>query len=488
MREPIVKRGLETIEDELFRCFEQLMASQVGSFGDRESAAMRAANTLVRRWLKTELERMASRYGDEVHVDDKRFRRHESGVRRYHTLCGAIDVRRDSFRLVGVHNGPTVVPLELEAGIVENGTPALAFSVIQGFAERPLRHYQDEMRAAHREVPSRSTLERIGKRLGDRIRGALPVIEPIVREREVIPREACSISVGLDRTTVPMAELIEEPVRRRREDYVRRPPPPITVAYRMAYVATVAVHDARGDTLVSKRFSATADDGPNVLMERLGAEVQHLLSQRADLPLAIVQDGAPELWNLVDTWLHRHGLHPTAKLIDRYHVDERLAQICEAIAVDDATARELYLQWRVQLDRSDSAIDRICRRLNDLSCHAVTSAMEDDETSGYWASRARQRLTGERATIAWGHLAYLDSHRKYLRYASARKRGLPIGSGVTEGACKSVITMRFKRSGQRWFQHGLSPCLQLRALRLNDRLRPCFDLIVLAQEASLRAA
>jgi hypothetical protein len=32
-----------------------------------------------------------------------------------------------------------VVPLELPARLVENGTPALAFGVTRGFAERPLR-------------------------------------------------------------------------------------------------------------------------------------------------------------------------------------------------------------------------------------------------------------------------------------------------------------------------------------------------------------
>ena len=155
-------------------------------------------------------------------------------------MCGVIEVARDSYRLVGVHNGPTVVPLELPAGIVENATPALAFSVVQGFAERPLRHYEAEMAAAHRCVPSRSTLERIGKRVGARIREALPLVEPIVRASESVPADAYSISVGLDHTTVPMAEHVETARRCRQRPYVRRPPEPITVAYRMAYVATVA--------------------------------------------------------------------------------------------------------------------------------------------------------------------------------------------------------------------------------------------------------
>ncbi len=75
------------------------------------------------------------------------YRRHATGTKRYHTLVGAIDVERASYRVVGVHNGPTVVPLDLAAGIVENATPALAFSVTRAFAERPLRHYEDEMQA-----------------------------------------------------------------------------------------------------------------------------------------------------------------------------------------------------------------------------------------------------------------------------------------------------------------------------------------------------
>jgi hypothetical protein len=477
-----------TSEESLLAMFEEMMEGTTGTFGEREAVALRTANELVRRWSAAELERMAARYGDDVRVNGEQYRRHASGVRRYHTLCGAIEVRRDSYRLVGLHNGPTVVPLELEAGLIENATPALAFSVTQGFSERPLRHYEAEMQAAHRTVPSRSTLERIGKRIGERIRGALPVIEPIVRETEIVPVEARSISIGLDRTTVPMAELVDDKCHVRRRPYVRRPPPPVTVAYRMAYVATVAVHDEDGETLVSKRFSATANEGPATLMDQLGGEVRHLLSQRPDLQLAIVQDGAPELWKLVDAWLERNRLTATVKLIDRYHVDERLAQICEALAVDDATARALYCQWRTQLDRSDGAIDRICRRLNDLADYKVMGAMEREPMPSYWEPRAKSHITGEAARLAWAHLAYLDGHRKYLRYASARKRGLPIGSGVTEGACKSVVTIRFKRSGQRWFEDGLSPCLQLRALHLNARLRPCFDLIMTARNAELRAA
>src|SRR5689334_7684133 len=124
------------------------------------------------------------RMDDEVTVGERRYRRHAEGTRRYHTLCGAVAVRRSSYRLVGVHNGPTVVPLDLGAGLWKNATPALAFSVTQGFAAGPLRHYQAEMATAHRRVPSRSTLERIGKRIGGESESAVDDVAPWVRADE----------------------------------------------------------------------------------------------------------------------------------------------------------------------------------------------------------------------------------------------------------------------------------------------------------------
>ena len=75
-----------------------------------------------------------------------------------------------------------------------------------------------------------------------------------------------------------------------------------------------------------------------------------------------------------------------------------------------------------------------------------------------------------------------------MRYATARARGFPIGSGVTEGACKSVVTARFERSGQRWSERGLSGCLTVRALLLSERLRSSGGAMEGAYMREIRAA
>lgn len=468
----------------LSAAFAAAMATAAGTFEAKEAKALAIANEMVRRWLGYELEAIADALGDEVLVDGTRYRRDSEGTVRYHTLCGAVAVRRHCYRQVGVHNGPHVVPLELRAGIRENATPALAFSVTQGFATQPPRHYELEMAAAHRRVPSRSTLERIGKRIGAETAEQLADVEPWIRLAEPLIDGVHSISFGLDRTTAPMAELIEGaaiPAPR-----IRRRPPPMTVAYRMVYVATVSLHDARGDVLATRAFSATPDAGPGDLMERIAAELIHQRA-RYDVPVSVVQDGAPELWNLVGVLRERHRIE-IDEVLDRYHVDERLAQICEHIVGPYAAAHDLYAQWRYQLDHSDAAIDRIIRRLDALVSHSLFGFAEGEPPPSFWLERGVVDLRGDALSAVAGNLEYFRRNRARMRYATRKRRGLSIGSGPTEGACKSLVAMRCKRSGQRWFESGLAPCLSLRALHLSDRLRPAFDRIGAARTAHLAAA
>ena len=95
------------------------------------------------------------------------------------------------------------------------------------------------------------------------------------------------------------------------------------------------------------------------MIARVFAEVIHLQTKRRGLPLAIVQDGAPELWNLVGNACKERGLRPAAEVIDRFHLDERLAAIVDIVANCDASVVALRRRWQQVLDRSDHGIDQI---------------------------------------------------------------------------------------------------------------------------------
>ena len=54
-----------------------------------------------------------------------------------------------------------------------------------------------------------------------------------------------------------------------------------------------------------------------------------------------------------------------------------------------------------------------------------------------------------------------------MRYAEFKKLRLPIGSGVTEAACKTVFTQRLKLSGMGWKYEGAQVVLTLRVILLS---------------------
>lgn len=59
---------------------------------------------------------------------------------------------------------------------------------------------------------------------------------------------------------------------------------------------------------------------------------------------------------------------------------------------------------------------------------------------------------------------YFDNQMLRMDYATNVKANLPIGSGVTEAACKMLIKQRFCCSGMRWKEKGLKAVLSLREL------------------------
>ena len=128
------------------------------SFSECEAGLLAAANEAVRRCLEADLQRRADELSRNVRIAGFEYRRHQPGHARYYSLCGELRVRRHTYRRCGEHNGPTVVPVELEAGLIEKCTPALAYALAQGHAKAPIRIVERELRAAHRIPPCRATL------------------------------------------------------------------------------------------------------------------------------------------------------------------------------------------------------------------------------------------------------------------------------------------------------------------------------------------
>ena len=62
---------------------------------------------------------------------------------------------------------------------------------------------------------------------------------------------------------------------------------------------------------------------------------------------------------------------------------------------------------------------------------------------------------------------YIKSRTQWMRYHLYKRQKLPVGSGITEAACKIVFTQRLKRSGMSWTIAGGQVILDLRVIRLS---------------------
>jgi hypothetical protein len=450
---PVVKKAIAAIRDAL------QSAVREASFGEREAHALAISDEAVRGLLQQDLQTMADSFGDEIRVDGVRYKRHEAGTDTYHSLCGPLEVSRPSHRQVGMHNGPIVIAVELSAGIVEGATPALAYSVAHGYAQHDMRVHERTLQAAHRVPPSRTTLERIAK---DVARAALQQnarIEAVVRRAERVPAEAVAVSIGLDRTSAPMIEdrTVDAPAKpepKRRRPRIRRPPAPYDIHWRMAYVGTVCFVDAHGEALRTVRYAAAACDDPRDLVAKMTADVGGALKLRSTLHVGIVQDGAHEMWNRtregLKTLQDNGRLETWHEGIDRYHLLERLAealQMVEPHATNEERKKQLEHRSTL-LDTTDDAIDCI----------------EQFLVAGSDAVRAHERKAFD------DHLGFIGRNKDRMRYVALRRAGLPVGSGVTESTCKTVIGHRAKGAGQRWRAAGLRGVVTLRALEQSDRL------------------
>jgi hypothetical protein len=60
---------------------------------------------------------------------------------------------------------------------------------------------------------------------------------------------------------------------------------------------------------------------------------------------------------------------------------------------------------------------------------------------------------------------YLLNHTSYLKYTDYLAQGMPIATGVIEGACRHLVKKRMEVAGARWSLAGAEAVLRLRALR-----------------------
>lgn len=408
-------------------------------FADRSAAIERAAHGVMLAALDIDSE--------YVRIGDGRYSRVGRYPQTYRTLGGPVQIERSIYRQEGVRNGRTVDVVSMRTGALPNGwLPQTARAMSYLLAQGPSREAETTSRELGRLPYSRSSFERVGHLVGDFYVGVHQDVEEELRAEMVVPSEARSVSISVDRVSVPMEEPRPRPVGRPSKN---APKNPCERVYRMAYCATLTLHDREGDALQTIRLGRMPQGDLVSLCEGLEAELQTVLKQKNRLKVILLADGAPELWSLLEERFNECRLgRKVFRLIDLWHMLEKLGAAARVIHRNAEEADALLRRWRMRLMNSSKGALRLLDELYDSGCE--------------WRCRGESRPVHEAIT-------YIENNWERMDYASARRRGLPVGSGAVEATCKSLMAQRLKRSGSRWHEDTGEHVVQLRAVLLSDR-------------------
>ena len=220
----------------------------------------------------------------------------------------------------------------------------------------------------------------------------------------------------------------------------------------------MAFCDAQGDLLSAIRIARAPEAKKATLKKMLAAEVAAIVALKPDIKVMKVADGALDNW----AFLASDQLPPGEEALDFFHATEHLHDaIAEVYGDGTLESRYRYEKLRETLRDDLDGVAKIIRSLAHL--------------------RAKHPLTKKLAT----ELAYFRKNRKRMRYAELKAKGLMIGSGIVEAACKTLVTQRLKQSGMRWTSVGAQAVLTARGWDQSDRFDTAWALVAATYHAEI---
>lgn len=196
-----------------------------------------------------------------------------------------------------------------------------------------------------------------------------------------------------------------------------------------------------------KRVWASVDKTPKAVIEQMFEEARRRDPARDKRWVALV-DGNPSQLTLLKKTAKRHGVAPTI-VLDVIHVLEYVWKAGIALHGEGEPATEHWVSERLlEILRGNSSV--------------VAAGMRRSATM-------RGMKTKDRLSID-DCADYLLKYRPYLRYDEYLAAGLPISTGVIEGACRHLVKDRMDITGACWGLRGAEAILKLRSLRASGDL------------------
>jgi hypothetical protein len=200
---------------------------------------------------------------------------------------------------------------------------------------------------------------------------------------------------------------------------------------------------ARRPRLVNKRVWASLAEKPTKVIEDAFSDGLRRDPERKRQWVVVV-DGNQEQLRQITRAVEHAGVKVTI-ILDLIHVLEYLWKVAHCFHQAGTPALEEWVDQRLLAlleGRTAGALAKDLRR---------------------WA--ARRTLDKDQKKVVTDCIRYLLNNHERLHYDRALAAGLPIATGVIEGACRHLVGDRLNTTGPGWSLRGAEGLLRLRALR-----------------------
>jgi hypothetical protein len=353
--------------------------------------------------------------GEPIRVNGVKHTVKDYAPQTYETPYGAVQVERHTYQTS--KGGRAYVPLENDARMVLNSTPRYSQIVSGKYA----RFGADSIRDGLLECNGREISRNYAKKLSDFV-GSIAQCYESEWEYDLpeFDRAVHSISLGLDGTCMLMHK----------------------DGWRQAMCGSIAFYDNQGERLHTIYCAATPEYGKEKFKQKFSREIERVKQKFPDVLYMGLADGAKDNWTFLRKYTNR-------LLLDFYHAREYISKAASAIFGRDQTNKKMWEDtFSHDLKHKQGAASRFLKELE------IQRANLDSKNFIERDEEVRQVIT------------YYQNNKNKMSYAHHLKNNLPIGSGVTEAACKVLIKQRMCISGSRWKEGGASCVLALRTLKL----------------------
>jgi hypothetical protein len=429
--------------------------------GEVEALISREGTELLRRLLQGHLDLRSARESEREAVAGSdgvvRRRCREGCERDLMSVFGEVQVRRRGYGAPGLSS---VFPLDAELNL-----PADKYS--QGLRQRVAQEVAKGSFDAAVESIERGTGGKVPKRQAETMSvessrdleafyETRPATEPeATTDPLVLSEDGKGIVMrveGLREGTRKAAERSRHKLKTRLsrgEKKNRKPMATVAAVYSVAAqprsaeaVMGLEAQSAPRPRTRNKRVWASVERDPGVVTEELFAEAQRRDPEQRR-PWVMLVDGHKDQLKHIRACIARYRVSVTL-ILDFIHVLEYLWKATYAFCAPGTEEAEAWVQ------------ERALEVLKGRASH-VAGGMRRSAT-------LRGLSPGERVAVDdCAH--YLLAYRDMLRYDLYLAQGLPIATGVIEGACRHLVKDRMDLTGARWGLQRAEAVLKLRSLQ-----------------------